>query len=143
MKVEMSTGVGRDDRRSQTTQKLFVGNVADGTTDQQLRDLFEAHITVVEADVIDNKNFGFVHVDLGVSANSRDGRNKLDEILNQVGGAELNGNRLILSFWHDVHLIRKSGAGKSKLSLIISLIFFLCKLFWATSINTLNSSSLV
>ena len=94
MKVEMSTGVGRDDRRSQTTQKLFVGNVADGTTDQQLRDLFEAHITVVEADVIDNKNFGFVHVDLGVSSNSRDGRNKLDEILNLVSGAELNGNRL-------------------------------------------------
>ena len=94
MKVEMSTGVGRDDRRSQTTQKLFVGNVADGTTDQQLRALFEPHITVVEADVIENKNFGFVHVDLGVSASSRDGRNKLDEVFNLVGDAELNGNRL-------------------------------------------------
>ena len=83
MKVEISTGLGREDRRSKTTQKLFIGNVADGTTDQELRDLFEPHCPVVEADVIDGKNFGFVHMDLAPD------NPKLEELFGLVHDTEL------------------------------------------------------
>ena len=95
MKVEISTGLGREDRRSKTTQKLFIGNVADGTTDQELRDLFEPHCPVVEADVIDGKNFGFVHVDLAPdNPMSHAGREKVEELIGRVHDTELNGNKL-------------------------------------------------
>ena len=104
MKVERSTGGGRgggggDTRRGiptrgSTTQKLFIGNVADGTTNDQLRGLFEGLCPVAEADVIEGKNFGFVHVDLETNPSSYDGRQKMDQILNQLSGVELNGNQL-------------------------------------------------
>ena len=94
MKVEMSVGVNRDQRRGKTTQKLFIGNVADGTTDQQLRGVFADLCPVVEADVIDGKNFGFVHIDIESSPGSYDGRLRIEQIINQVNGAEVNGNRL-------------------------------------------------
>ena len=78
MKVEFSssTGSGR-----KNTQKLFVGNIADGTTDQvrrrksvifslsfpqELRSLFEPYGTVTECDVMADKNFGFVHIDASI-----------------------------------------------------------------------------
>ena len=59
MKVEKSEAK----ERGRNTAKLFCGNVADGTTSQQLRSLFETHCVVVEADVINEKNYGFIHVD--------------------------------------------------------------------------------
>ena len=94
MKVELSVGGARDDRRGKNTQKLFIGNVADGTTDQQLRELFEPLCKVVEADVIDGKNFGFVHVDVGTAAASYTGRQKIEEIIGNLSGASINGNQL-------------------------------------------------
>ncbi|KAK8395722.1 hypothetical protein O3P69_005661 [Scylla paramamosain] len=43
------------------TFKIFVGNLSDRATGQDIRELFEAHGTVVEADVV--KNYGFVHME--------------------------------------------------------------------------------
>merc|ERR1719422_2003424 len=85
MKVELSDNKGQSRRN---TQKLFVGNIADGTTDDELRALFERYGRVVEADVMTDKNFGFVHVDASM------GRGKINEILRELHGAELNGNKL-------------------------------------------------
>lgn len=42
------------------TFKIFVGNLSDRTTSQDLRELFQQHGTVVEADAV--KNYGFVHM---------------------------------------------------------------------------------
>ncbi|MCL4152621.1 UNVERIFIED_CONTAM: hypothetical protein GTU68_062350 [Idotea baltica] len=42
------------------TFKIFVGNLSDTTTSQDLRELFQQHGTVVEADAV--KNYGFVHM---------------------------------------------------------------------------------
>ena len=48
------------------SMKLFVGNLSFNATDQQLRDLFGAHGTVQEVDIIKDKfsgrprGFGFV-----------------------------------------------------------------------------------
>ena len=52
IKVEKSESKGP----RKPSQKLFVGNLAEGTTDEQLRQLFERFAPVMEADVI--KNFG-------------------------------------------------------------------------------------
>ncbi|XP_076041527.1 RNA-binding protein lark isoform X2 [Oratosquilla oratoria] len=43
------------------TYKIFVGNLSDRATGSDIRQLFEAHGTVVEADVV--KNYGFVHME--------------------------------------------------------------------------------
>ena len=107
MKVERSVGGGGGgghggqnsggvDRwgRGANTQKIFVGNVADGTSDEQLRQLFSEHVEVVEADVMEGKNFGFVHIELGTNAQSSLGRQKVKQVLDQLYGAELNGNKL-------------------------------------------------
>jgi len=105
MKVERSVGGGGGghsghnggvDRwgRGCNTQKIFVGNVADGTSNDQLRQIFSDHIEVVEADVMEGKNFGFVHIDLGTSAQSNLGRQKVKQILDLLHGVELNGNKL-------------------------------------------------
>jgi len=85
MKVEASDNKGQSRRN---TQKLFVGNISDGTTDAELRTLFERFGRVVEADVMTDKNFGFVHVDAGI------GRGKMNDLLRELHGAELNGNKL-------------------------------------------------
>jgi len=43
------------------TFKIFVGNLSDRATGSDIRELFEQHGTVVEADVV--KNYGFVHME--------------------------------------------------------------------------------
>ena len=48
--------------------------------------MFERYCTVIEADVI--KNFGFVHIDAEVQ------RNKVNEILRELNGYDLNGNQI-------------------------------------------------
>lgn len=40
------------------TFKIFVGNLADGTSEKDIRPLFERYGKVVECDIV--KNFGFV-----------------------------------------------------------------------------------
>jgi len=84
MKVEKSESKGP----KKPSQKMFIGNVADGTTDEQLRGLFESYCEVLEADVISGKNYGFVHIDSTV------GRGKINQILKELNGYELNGNKI-------------------------------------------------
>lgn len=43
------------------TFKIFVGNLSDQTTNEDIRELFEAHGPVVEAGVL--KNYGFIHME--------------------------------------------------------------------------------
>jgi len=85
MKVELSENKSG---KQKNTQKLFVGNIADGTTSQELRSLFEAYGEVVEADVISDKNYGFVHVNAGM------GRSKIQKVISDLNGYELNGHKL-------------------------------------------------
>jgi len=80
IKVEKSESKGP--RKPST--KLFVGNLAEGTTPAQLKELFTRYASVMEADII--KNFGFVHIDADA------GRGKIDEILRELNGYSLNGN---------------------------------------------------
>ena len=42
--------------------KLFVGNLSYSVTSEQLNQLFAAHGTVVDANVIEGKGFGFVEM---------------------------------------------------------------------------------
>ena len=60
------------------SQKLFIGNIAEGTTNEELKAVFESFAGVLEADVI--KNYGFVHID----ANA--GRQKVNEIIRELNG---------------------------------------------------------
>jgi len=85
MKVEFSNSKGSGRKN---TQKVFVGNIADGTSDQELRGLFEPHGTVTECDVISDKNFGFVHIDSSI------GRGKISQMVRELNGYELNGNKI-------------------------------------------------
>ena len=64
--------------------KLFVGNLSEGTTKEELRELFGIHAIVLEADVV--KNFGFVHID------AEDGKNKVPLIIRELNDYNLNGN---------------------------------------------------
>ncbi|XP_023338475.1 RNA-binding protein lark-like isoform X2 [Eurytemora carolleeae] len=84
MKVEKSESKGP----KKPSQKMFIGNVADGTTNEQLRSLFESYCEVLEADVMTGKNFGFVHIDASV------GRGKTNQIIKELNGYELNGNKI-------------------------------------------------
>lgn len=80
MRVELS------DRQQprKASIKLFVGNLSDGTTKEELRELFEKHTDVLEADVV--KNFGFVHID------AEEGKNKVQLIIRELNEYNLNGN---------------------------------------------------
>jgi RNA-binding protein 4 len=74
IKVEKSESKGP----RKPSQKLFIGNIAEGTTNEQLKSVFDDYACVLEADVI--KNYGFVHVD----ANA--GRQKVNEIIRELNG---------------------------------------------------------
>ena len=79
IRVEKSESKGR----RKHTHKIFVGNLGEGTTKNDLRTLFESHCEVVEADVI--KNFGFVHVE---------GTAKIGQLIRDLNGVELNGSAI-------------------------------------------------
>jgi len=84
MKVEKSESKGP----KKPSQKMFIGNVANGTTSEELKALFETYAEVIEADAISGKNYGFVHIDSTV------GRQKINQIVKDLDGYELNGNKL-------------------------------------------------
>ena len=62
---------------------IQVKRIAEGTTNEELKSVFERFAGVLEADVI--KNYGFVHID----ANA--GRQKVNEIIRELNGYNLNG----------------------------------------------------
>jgi RNA-binding protein 4 len=82
LKVEKSESKGP----RKPSQKLFVGNIREGTTNDEMREVFERYCTVIEADVI--KNFGFVHIDADA------GRAKVNEILRELNGYNLKGSQI-------------------------------------------------
>jgi len=77
--------------------KLFVGNIAHGVTDHEVRSLFEKHGKVTECDVLGS--FGFVHMESDKEA--EDAISKLDKY--GLRGQELN-----------VEKSKSSGSGKRR-----------------------------
>jgi len=77
--------------------KLFVGNIASGVTDPELRNLFEKHGKVTECDVLGS--FGFVHMETDKDA--EEAISKLDKF--GLRGQELN-----------VEKSKSSGSGKRR-----------------------------
>ena len=73
-------------RHRQPTQKIFVGNLSEGVTSDDLRRLFEPYCEVVEADVI--KNFGFVHVE------GESGKAKVSHMIRELNGRNVNGTQI-------------------------------------------------
>jgi len=82
IKVEKSESKGP----RKPSQKLFIGNIAEGTTNEELKAVFERFAGVLEADVI--KNYGFVHIDADA------GRQKINEIIRELNGYNLNGSNI-------------------------------------------------
>jgi RNA recognition motif-containing protein len=74
--------------------KLFVGNLSFNATQDQVRDLFAAHGTVVEAEVVKDKfsgrprGFGFVTMDTQEGA---------DAAIQALNGKELDGRALTVN----------------------------------------------
>jgi len=84
MKVEMSESKGP----KKPSVKLFVGNLTEPVSDDDLRQLFETYGTVMEADVMSGKNYGFVHIDASI------GKAKISQIVRDLNGADLKGNKI-------------------------------------------------
>jgi RNA recognition motif-containing protein len=56
--------------------KLFVGNLSYSVTEEQLRELFSKHGTVIEIRIIGDKGFGFV--EMSNQAEAENAKNELD-----------------------------------------------------------------
>ena len=74
-------------RPRKASQKLFIGNIAQGTTDQELKSVFEKFASVTEAVVIKNEGYGFVHIEVDANA----GRQKVNQIIKNLNGYNFNG----------------------------------------------------
>ncbi|XP_064095833.1 RNA-binding protein lark-like isoform X1 [Macrobrachium nipponense] len=89
------------------TYKIFVGNLSDRASGSDLRELFEQHGTVVEADVV--KNYGFVHMekeDEGRSAiQALNGHNLYGKamVVEASTGARKGGNQKTKIFVGNLH----------------------------------------
>jgi RNA recognition motif-containing protein len=67
------------------SNKLYVGNLPYGTTDDEVRDLFSSHGAITEIKLIEGKGFGFVEMETQEEAENA--KEKLD-------GYEFNGRTL-------------------------------------------------
>jgi RNA recognition motif-containing protein len=56
--------------------KLFVGNLSYNVSDEQLKQLFAAHGTVVDVRIIGDKGFGFV--EMSSQSEAENAKNELD-----------------------------------------------------------------
>jgi RNA recognition motif-containing protein len=56
--------------------KLFVGNLSYSVTDEQLKQLFAAHGTVIDIRIIGDKGFGFV--EMSSQSEAENAKNALD-----------------------------------------------------------------
>lgn len=85
IKIEISESKGK----RKPSIKIFIGNVADGTTDDDVRQLFaDQDVEVLEADVINGKNYAFVHVD------ASSGKGRIHQVIKEINDSELNGNNV-------------------------------------------------
>ncbi|KAG7173025.1 RNA-binding protein lark-like isoform X2 [Homarus americanus] len=69
----------------ENTYKIFVGNLSNRASGSDIRKLFEAHGTVVEADVV--RNYGFVHME-----NEEEGRVAIEAL----NGCSLHGKPMVV-----------------------------------------------
>ncbi|XP_056383347.1 RNA-binding protein 14-like isoform X2 [Hyla sarda] len=67
------------------TLKIFVGNVDDRTTQQELSELFEKHGTVVSCAVM--KQYAFVHMR---------GADRANKAIEELNGRELHGKKMVV-----------------------------------------------
>lgn len=67
------------------SNKLYVGNLPYGTTDDEVRDLFSSYGAIIEIKLIEGKGFGFVEMETQEEAENA--KEKLD-------GYEFNGRTL-------------------------------------------------
>ena len=71
----------------ETRHKISIRNVAEGTTEQEITELFRPYCRVVEASVLCGREYGFVDVVLP------DNPRSLEELDRLVNNTMLNGNR--------------------------------------------------
>jgi len=69
------------------TKSLYVGNLSYGTTEADLRQLFEEYGPVSEVRIVEGRGFGFVDVPT----------EKMDDAINGVNGKEINGRALTVN----------------------------------------------
>jgi RNA recognition motif-containing protein len=74
--------------------KLFVGNLSFNTTENQLQDLFAAHGTVVEVDIIMDKFSGRPRGFAFVTMDSKEGA---DAAVRALNGKDLEGRALTVN----------------------------------------------
>jgi RNA recognition motif-containing protein len=67
------------------SNKLYVGNLPYGTTDDEVRDLFSSYGTITEIKLIEGKGFGFVEME--TQEDAENAKEKLD-------GYDFNGRTL-------------------------------------------------
>ncbi|XP_037071302.1 RNA-binding protein lark-like [Pollicipes pollicipes] len=80
MVVELSTGLNKRGMARRGRCKIFVGNIHKDTQLDELRSLFSAHGTVVEADII--SNYAFVHME---------GEEQAQAAIDALNGYQLHG----------------------------------------------------
>ncbi|KAK4291738.1 hypothetical protein Pmani_035450 [Petrolisthes manimaculis] len=83
------------------TFKIFVGNLSDRTSSTDIRQLFEEHGSVVEADVV--KNYGFVHMEK---------ENESKAAIETLNGHSLHGKHIVVEASTGA---RKGGNQKTKI----------------------------
>jgi len=76
--------ISDEDDEEENSQKFFVGNLTDGTTNAELQELFEPYGEVDWATRMLDKPFGFVKVCIG--------DHKIHQIIKELDGRELKGN---------------------------------------------------
>jgi len=81
--------------------KLFVGNLAEGTKSEALRELFKMFGTITEADVI--KDFGFVHMESEDDA---------EAAIKSLNGYALNGRDIVVEKSRSLGPGRGGGRGR-------------------------------
>jgi len=74
--------------------KLFVGNLSFNATQEQLRDLFAAHGTVVEVDVIKDKFSGRPR---GFAFVSMETKEAADAAIKAINGKDIDGRALTVN----------------------------------------------
>ena len=70
-----------------STKSLYVGNLSYGTTESDIRELFEPYGPVTEVRIVEGRGFGFVDVPA----------ENMDEAINGINGKDINGRTLTVN----------------------------------------------
>ena len=69
------------------TKSLYVGNLSYGTTEADIRQLFEEFGPISEVRVVEGRGFGFIDIPA----------ENMDDAINAVNGKEINGRALTVN----------------------------------------------